>query len=296
MNAIITEGLGRRFGPRWALAGCTLAIPEGRVVGLVGANGAGKTTLLHLAAGLLEPSAGTIEVFGETPGAGPDQLARIGFVAQDAPIYSGLNVAEHLKLGRKLNHRWDGDLATRRIDRLGLRPGQKAGRLSGGERSQLALTLAMAKHPDLLVLDEPVASLDPLARRAFLADLMELVAEGGPTVVLSSHLVGDLERVCDHLVVLAKGQPRLDGPVEDLLATHKLLVGPRRDPRTLPGDMEVVQMSHTPRQTTALVRTTQPVLDPSWTVSELSLEELVLAYLATGPVSDGGPTMAVVAS
>ena len=286
MTALATDDVGKRYGRRWALRNCTLEVPEGRVVGLVGANGAGKTTLLHLAVGLLEPSEGAITVLGGRPGAGADQLARVGFLAQDAPVYPSLTVGEHLRLGRQLNPRWDRDLTDGRIARLGLDLGQRAGKLSGGQRSQLALTLAMGKRPELLVLDEPVSSLDPLARREFLGDLMELVAEHGPTVVLSSHLLSDVERVCDHLVVLAQGQVRLEGPVDELLASHRVLTGPRRDTRSLPSGQHLVQESHTDRQTTLLVRTTEPILDPRWTVADIGLEELVLAYMSR-PATDG---------
>src|SRR5580693_4730379 len=194
MTAVIeTEGLGKRYRNRWALAGCTLSIPAGHVVGLVGPNGAGKTTLINLATGMLAPTTGTIEVLGGRPIDGPAQLARVGFLAQDAPLYAGFSVREHLKLGARLNPLWDAELARDRVDRLDLDPGQKAGTLSGGQRAQLALTLAVAKRPELLILDEPVASLDPLARREFLQDLMEAVAEQELSVVLSSHLVADLE-------------------------------------------------------------------------------------------------------
>ena len=147
MKAIATEGLGKRYGRRWALRNCTVDVPVGRVVGLVGANGAGKTTLLHLAVGLLEPTQGSIRVFGGPPGAGPDQLARVGFLAQDAPVYSSLSVGDHLRFGERCNPGWDRDFAVRRTANLGLDAGQHAGRLSGGQRSQLALTLAMAKRP-----------------------------------------------------------------------------------------------------------------------------------------------------
>jgi len=281
MTAIVAQDLGKRYGRRWALRKCTLSIPAGRVVGLVGANGAGKTTLLHLAVGLLEPTDGTITVLGVRPAARACQLARVGFLAQDAPLYSSLTVADHLRLGERLNHRWDGDLVGARVKGLGLDPRQRAGRLSGGQRAQLALTLAMGKRPDLLVLDEPVSSLDPLARRQFLQDLMGLVADQELTVVLSSHLLPDVERVCDFLVVLAGGQLQLSGDVEELLACHKILTGPPRDPRSVPGDQEIVRVDHTDRQTTMLVRTTQPILDPRLAVSDIGLEDLVLAYMSS---------------
>jgi ABC-2 type transport system ATP-binding protein len=281
MTAVLeTQGLGKRYRRLWALADCTLSVPAGHVVGLVGPNGAGKTTLLNLAAGLLAPTTGTIGVLGGPAPADPAQLARVGFLAQDSPVYTGLSVTDHLTLGAHLNPRWDEELARDRIDRLDLDPGQKAGKLSGGQRAQLALTLAIAKRPELLLLDEPVASLDPLARREFLQDLMESVAEQDLSVVLSSHLVADLERVCDYLIVLVGSRVRVAGPVEELLATHHLLSGPRRDPDTLPAGQQVISASHTDRQTTLLVRTSDPVLDPAWTVSEVGLEDLVLAYMS----------------
>jgi ABC-2 type transport system ATP-binding protein len=276
---IETQGLGKRYRRMWALSDCTLSIPAGHVVGLVGPNGAGKSTLMNLAVGLLAPTAGTIEVLGRPPAAGA-ALARVGYLAQDAPVYPALSVADHLKLGARLNPDWDEGLARSRIERLGLDPRQKAGTLSGGQRAQLALTLAAAKRPQLLILDEPVASLDPLARREFLQDLMESVAEHELSVVLSSHLIGDLERVCDYLIVLVGSKVRVAGPVEDLLATHHLLTGQRRDPDSLPAGLAIVSASHTDKQTTLMVRTSGQVLDPAWIVSEVSLEDLVLAYMS----------------
>jgi len=278
-SVIETQELGKRYRRLWALADCTLSIPVGHVVGLVGPNGAGKTTLLNLAVGLLAPTTGTIQLLGGPPPEKPAQLARVGFLAQDAPVYAGLTVAEHLKLGARLNPGWDAEFARRRTDWLGLDPGQKAGKLSGGQRAQLALTLAIGKRPDLLILDEPVASLDPLARREFLEDLMEAIAEGELSVVLSSHLMADLERVCDYLVVLVGSRVRVAGPVDELLATHHLLTGPRRDPATLPAGQEVISASHTDRQSTLLVRTSDPILDPAWTVSGVGLEDMVLAAM-----------------
>jgi ABC-2 type transport system ATP-binding protein len=278
-SAVETHGLGKRYGRRWALSDCTLDVPSGRVAALVGPNGAGKTTLLHLTVGLVSPTAGTIEVLGERLSGGPAQMARIGFVAQDTPTYSTMSVADHLRLGARLNPGWDRHLAERRIDQLGLNPAQRAGKLSGGERAQLALTLAIAKRPELLLLDEPVASLDPLARREFLRSLMEFVAEHGVGVVLSSHLVGDLERVCDYLILLIASKVRIAGDVEELLATHHRLTGPRRDPTTLPPDQQVIEASHTDRQSTLLVRSTAPIHDPAWAVEQVNLEDLVLAYM-----------------
>lgn len=284
-EALRAEGLGKRYGRRWALTDCDLEVPAGRVVGLVGPNGAGKSTLLNLAVGMLTPSAGVIEVLGGRPRSGAQQLARLGFVAQDPPAYPWLSVADHLRLGARLNPGWDEGVARRRVQRLGLNPRQRAGRLSGGQRAQLALTLGLAKRPELLILDEPVASLDPLARREFLQDLMSAVAEHGLSVLLSSHLVSDLERVCDYLIVLVGSRVQLAGDIDDLLATHRRLVGPRRDPAGLPSAQQLISASHTDRQSTLLVRTQEPVLDPAWTVSELGLEDLVLAYMS-GPAAD----------
>lgn len=211
MTAIVeAQALGKRYGTRHALTECTLNIPRGHVVGLVGPNGAGKSTLLKLTCGLLTPTSGTISVLGGRPGAGPEQIAKVGYVAQDAPVEPALSIADHLELGARLNPRWDEAFASARVNGLGLDLKQKAGKLSGGQRAQLALTIAAAKHPELLVLDEPVASLDPLARRDFLKLLMDTVVEDGTSVVLSSHLISDLERVCDYVVVLAAAQVRLD--------------------------------------------------------------------------------------
>jgi ABC-2 type transport system ATP-binding protein len=288
-----TRGLGKRYRRRWALSDCTLEIPAGRIAGLVGPNGAGKTTLLHLATGLLQPTTGTIEVLGGPPPARPAQLARVGFVAQDTPTYAHLTVADHLRLGAHLNPGWDAATARDRIERLGLDPGQRAGKLSGGQRAQLALTLAIAKRPELLILDEPVASLDPLARREFLRGLMETVVDQELSVVLSSHLVADLERVCDYLIVLVGSRVQLAGEVDRLLATHHLLTGPRRNPGTLPASQHVISASHTDRQTTLIVRTDAAVHDPAWTVSPVGLEDLVLAYMSQTGQPERRPALEV---
>lgn len=276
--AIEATDLGKRYGTRQALQHTTLSVPTGKVVGLVGANGSGKSTLLHLAVGLLEPSEGEIRVMGERPGGSPDHLGKVGFVAQDAPVYRSLSIADHLEMGAKLNPSWDGDVAEERIARLGLDQQQKAGSLSGGQRSQLALTLAIGKCPQLLLLDEPVASLDPLARRQFLQDLMELAADG-LTIVLSSHLINDLERVCDYLIVMAHGRSRLAGDLDDIVDDHRVITCPRLEPGR-PTGVEVIARTDTARQTTLLVRGELPLLAPAWTVSSVGLEEIVLAYMA----------------
>ena len=221
-DALATLGLGKQYGRRLALADCTLSIPAGHIVGLVGPNGAGKTTLLHIAVGMLAPTSGTIEVLGGQPASGSAQLAKVGFVAQDAPVYAGFTVADHLRFGARLNPGWDASLARDRVDALGLDLRQRAGQLSGGQRAQLALTLALAKQPELLILDEPIAGLDPLARSEFLRSLADYTAARQISIVMSSHLVSDLERICDYLIVLVASRVQVAGPVPELLASHRL--------------------------------------------------------------------------
>jgi len=283
--ALQSRALTKRYGRRQALTDCELSVPAGRIAGLVGPNGAGKTTLLHLAVGLLAPTSGMIEVLGESPASSPAQLARVGFVAQDTPAYARLSIADHLKLGARMNPGWDDQLARRRISDLHLDPRQKAGKLSGGQRAQLALTLGIAKRPEFLILDEPVASLDPLARREFLQGLMAAAVDQELTVLISSHLVADLERVCDYLIVLQDSRVQLAGDVDGLLSTHRLLSGPRCDTAQLPPAWQVISASHTDRQSTLLVRSSEPVTDASWSVAEISMEDLVLAYMSNATVA-----------
>jgi len=279
-NPLETTQLSKRYGRTWALQDCTLTLPAGRVAALVGPNGAGKTTLLHLAAGLLEPTSGSVQVFDQSPLRQPKEtLPRLGFLAQDHPLYLSFNVADLLTFGRKLNPRWDDTLARARIDKLGIPLNRRAGKLSGGQQAQVALVLALAKRPDLLLLDEPLASLDPLARRDFLRTLMDAVAESGMTALLSSHIIGDLERVCDYLIILSAARVQLAGDIQEIMQTHKRLVGPRQDEAAVASVHTVIEASHTARQTTLLVRTHGPILDPSWEVQEASLEDIVLAYL-----------------
>jgi ABC-2 type transport system ATP-binding protein len=278
--AIRASGLGKRYGSRWALSGCTLEIEPGSVTALVGPNGAGKTTLLHLVIGLSKPSSGTIEVFGKTPiRDAKDVLPRIGFVAQDHPLHRNLTISEMLTYGRKLNPNWDQSLAADRMEHLNLSLEQKIGQLSGGQQSQVALTLALAKRPELLLLDEPVASLDPLARREFLSAVMEAAVDNGMTVVLSSHIVSELERVCDHLITLAQGDTQLAGSISEIVSSHRLLTGPRSDGASVSRVHDVIRESHTERQTTLLVRANGHVYDSCWEQHEVDLEEIVLAYL-----------------
>jgi ABC-2 type transport system ATP-binding protein len=278
--ALEARGLGKRYGAKWALQDCTLEVPAGSVTALVGPNGAGKTTLLQLAVGLLRPTAGSVSVLGLSPRDDASALLpRVGFVAQEHPLYRRLTVADTLKLGRKLNPSWDDDVALARVEQLELPLGQKVGKLSGGQQAQVALTLALAKQPELLVLDEPVASLDPLARREFLSTVMEAVAERGISVLLSSHIVADLERVCDHLVILSHARTQLAGPIEEILSTHRLLTGPRSDAASVARVHDVIRERHTERQTSLLVNANGHVYDSCWELHEVDLEEIVLAYL-----------------
>jgi ABC-2 type transport system ATP-binding protein len=276
--ALEASGLGKRYRRSWALRDCSVAIPEERVVALVGPNGAGKTTLLHLAIGLLAPSAGEVRVLGAPPANRSEVLARVGFLAQDKPLYSGFRVDEMLRFGARLNPGWDQAVADRWLERFELPPDRRVGQLSGGQRTQLALALALAKRPQLLLLDEPMADLDPLVRHDLTRLLMEAVAADGLTVVLSSHVLTELASICDYLVLLATGRVQLAGDTDELLAGHKLLVGPYRDPERA-GPHEIVEASHTDRQTTLLVRTAGPVHDPAWAAHDVGLEQLVLAYM-----------------
>jgi len=278
--ALETRGLGLRYGKAWALRDCSLALPAGSVIALVGPNGAGKTTLLHLVTGLLRPTEGTVEIFGEDARAGSSQaLARVGFVAQEHPLYRSLSVADLLRMGRSLNLRWDQPLAERRLHEIGIPLNKRAGELSGGQQAQVALALALAKRAPLLVLDEPLANLDPIARRDFMRTVMAAVAEDEITVLLSSHVVADLEAVCDWLVLLNRGTLQLAGAIEDVLAGHRILTGPRTDAdQHVPG---LVRATHSDRHTDLLLRTAteRSDLHPSWQSHPVGLEELILAYL-----------------
>jgi ABC-2 type transport system ATP-binding protein len=291
MNVIETNGLGKRYGQTWALNECTLAVPAGHMTALVGPNGAGKTTLMQLVVGLTEPSAGIAAVLGgQRPGsrAGLDGIA---FVAQDAPVYKNMSAADMLHMTRNLNRHFDRRYAEARLGELGIPLERKGGRLSGGQQAQLALTLALARRPQLLVLDEPLAMLDPLARHDFMAAVMAAIADDGVSVVLSSHALADLERVADYLILLARGKVQVAGEVDDLLAGHRLLTGPAAEARTasLPG---VVHARLAEAQAHLLVRTSSPAdpVPPNWEAHPVTLEELVLAYLREpGAVALPGP-------
>ncbi|MGZ4358363.1 MAG: ATP-binding cassette domain-containing protein [Gaiellaceae bacterium] len=276
--ALETEALGKRHRRRWALRDCTLEIPERAIVGLAGPNGAGKSTLLGLAVGMLSPTEGYIDVLGSDPRQEPRVLADIGYVAQDAPLYRSFTVAEMLRFARSVNSRWD-DAIVHDCTR-NMRSDARVSTLSAGERARLALALALGKRPSLLLLDEPFAKLDPLACREFLQMLMDAVAELEATVVIASHVVADIERVCDHIVLLVDGRVKLAGDVEELVGSHRLLTGARRPLGAIRGVERIVRERHSGRQLTLLVRVEHPIHDPSWSVDEISLEELLLAYMA----------------
>jgi ABC-2 type transport system ATP-binding protein len=289
MNAIEAHQLSKRYRRVSALTECTVTVPEGRISALVGPNGAGKTTLLRLLAGLARPTGGTASVLGGTPRQDPAFLAEIGYLAQEIPLYPRFTATDHIRIGAHLNPRWDAALARTRLEELRIPLDQRVGTLSGGQRAQVALALTLAKRPRLLLLDEPVAALDPLARRNFLATLTSATADaaGSLTVVLSSHLVTDLERVCDHIILLARSRVQLCGDIDALLAEHKVLVGPRKDTAPIERTHQVVQAVATARQSTLLIRLNGPVVDPAYQAEDVTLEELVLAYMGASEASSG---------
>ncbi|MET8678627.1 ABC transporter ATP-binding protein [Streptomyces sp. NPDC004647] len=290
-TAIEATALGKRFSRRgdWALRDCTFQLPTGRVCALVGPNGAGKSTLIALAAGLIAPTEGTVTVLGGHPA---DARPNIGYVAQDKPLYPQLTVAETLRMGADLNPgRWDTATAERVVAGGDLDPSARIRSLSGGQRTRVVLALALAKRPELLLLDEPMADLDPLARHELMGILMGTAAQYGTTIVLSSHMIAELEDSCDYLLLIGDRRVRLAGDIDDLLAAHTLITGPARETTTGTGcDLgpnTVVESRTTGRQLTALIRPAGPLPD-DWQTSEPSLEELVLAHLrspATPPLT-----------
>jgi ABC-2 type transport system ATP-binding protein len=288
MTAVIeTSGLTKRYRRVTALSDCTISVPEGRISALVGPNGAGKTTLLRLLAGLAAPTAGRIAVLGGPPRQDPAYLAEIGFLAQEILLYPRRTAQDHIGIGAHLNPRWDGESVQARLGGLKIPLDRPAGTLSGGQRAQVALALTLAKRPRLLLLDEPLAALDPLARRNFLATLAEAAAGGDLTIVLSSHLIADIERVCDHLILLAGSRVQLCGDIDGLLAEHRVLTGPRTDTTAIARTHAIVQEDTTARQTTLLVKLNGPVIDPAWAVEEPDLEEIVLGYMSQDDASPG---------
>ncbi|HEV2255759.1 MAG TPA: ABC transporter ATP-binding protein [Streptosporangiaceae bacterium] len=292
MNVIETSGLGKRYGSTWALRECSLSIPAGHVAALVGPNGAGKTTLLNLAVGLSTPSAGGVTVLGGQSAGSLAALDGIAFVAQDTPLYKNLSAADLLHLTRNLNRRFDQEYAETRLGELGIPLTRKAGRLSGGQQAQLALSLALARRPRLLVLDEPVAMLDPVARHDFMALVLTAAVDDGVSVVLSSHVLAELERVADYLVLLSRGRVQMTGEVDDLLASHRVLTGPAAEADKY-SERPVVHVRRAEAQAHLLVRASadDPV-PPGWESHPVGLEELALAYLREpGAAALPGPTL-----
>jgi ABC-2 type transport system ATP-binding protein len=291
VNVVETSGLGKRYGSAWALRDCTLTIPAGHLAALVGPNGAGKSTLMNIAAGLAIASAGTATVLGGQPPGSPAALDGIAFVAQDAPVYKNLSVADMLHLTRNLNRHFHGRYAQARLAELGIPLNRKAGKLSGGQQAQLALTLALARRPRLLILDEPLAALDPLARQDFLATVMTAMTDDGVSVLLSSHALTELERVADYLIVLSGGRPRLAGEPDELLAAHRVLTGPAAEADRYARQLSAVQVKRAEAQAHLLVAAAGPV-PPGWEAHPVRLEELTLAYLRA-PGSAGRPGLSL---
>ena len=281
--ALRTTGLGKRYGQLWGLRDCSLSIPPGAIVGLVGPNGAGKTTLLEMIIGLRTPTDGQIEVLGHIAHADTaESLARVGYVAQDHPLYPDFTVADMFHLGQAMNPGWDMALARSRMEALDVPLNRKVKALSGGQQAQIALAMALAKRAPLLVLDEPVASLDPIARLEFMREVMAQVADGDLTVIIASHVVSELERFCDFLVVLTHGHVQLAGPVDGLLGEHQMLTVPRATPDAdLPGT--IIHRDDSDRHSSVLLRTSPatPAIQahPDWRIETVSVEELVMAYL-----------------
>jgi ABC-2 type transport system ATP-binding protein len=296
VNVLESNGLGKRYGNTWALRDCTLAIPDGHVAALVGPNGAGKTTLLNLTVGLAAQTAGIVTVLGGIAAGSPAALDGIAFVAQDTPLYKNLTAADMLHMTRNLNRRFDERYAKARLGELGIPLDRKAGRMSGGQQAQLALTLALARRPQLLVLDEPMAMLDPLARHDFMATVMTAMADDDVSVVLSSHVLAELERVADYLVLMSGGSVQVAGEVDDLLACHRVLTGPATEAGAHTKRLNVVYARRGEAQAHLLVRTngTDPV-PPGWEAHPVSLEELTLAYMRDpGAAALPGPARAAV--
>jgi ABC-2 type transport system ATP-binding protein len=287
--AIETSGLGKRYGSVWALQECAITVPQGRVTALVGSNGAGKTTLLRILAGLSAPTTGEARVLGRAPNQSEDFLSSIGYLAQDVPLYKRLSAEDHLQMGAHLNHCWDATAARARLTALKIPTDRPVATLSGGQRAQVGLGLALAKRPQLLLLDEPVAALDPLARREFLSSLAEAVADGHLSVVLSSHLLHDLERVCDHVILLANARTQICQDIDDVLTSHRVLVGPRRNIDNVEPSLDVIKATHTAKQTRLLVHLNGPVLDPVWEASEVGLEDIIMAYMDQDDSLSAGP-------
>ena len=295
--ALETVGLGKRYGRKWGLEDCSFRLPTGRIAALVGPNGAGKSTLLRMAAGITRPSAGEVRVFGHSPQSQTVEVLRqIGYLDQERPLYRSFRVDEMLRFGERLNPNWYDAAARGYLAALDIPTSSKVGKLSVGQQAQVALTMCLAKRPALLLLDEPVAALDPVAREGLMHVLLQSVVDDNTTVVLSSHAISDLATICDYIIILSASRVHVADDLDYMLASHRLLMSSSEEAPALPPGVVVISTRHSERQTNVLVRVEQPVTDPSWRVVEPTLEEIVIAYLrekgprnlAFGESRDGG--------
>jgi ABC-2 type transport system ATP-binding protein len=280
VSPLVVMDVGVRFRHGWALRHCSFQLRRGTVTAVVGPNGAGKTTLLSAVAGLRAPTEGRIEIDGRAVTTTPAH-AELGFLAQDKPLYRSFRVRDMLEAGRRMNARWDAAHAGQLVRAARLDPGAKVGLLSEGERTRLALALVLGRRPSLLVLDEPMADLDPLARLEIAQTLMTEVADTGMTVLLSSHILGEVQDMCDDLLLLQEGRIAVQGVLEELLATHRVLIGPAAtlaDRAFLPRDA-IVEVSQAARQTTVLLNRPLTATPEGWAQETPSLDEVVVGYL-----------------
>lgn len=286
---VMTKGLGKRYKSFWALENCDISLPPGSVTALVGPNGAGKSTLLKILVGLSQASSGEVSILGKPPIADRDFLSAVGYLAQEIPLYKSMNSADHIAMGQHLNGSFDEVSMKLRLSELEIPLNKPVGKLSGGQRAQVALALALAKKPKLLLLDEPVAALDPLARHDFLAALAQAVADGGLTVIMSSHLLADLERVSDHLIVMASGNIQLCDEIQNVLKDHRILTGPSGEPGISGSGVEIIQRTDALKQSTQLVRISGAYeLPAKWLEHQPNIEEIILAYMARKRVQSEG--------
>jgi ABC-2 type transport system ATP-binding protein len=276
--AVETTGLSKRYRGTWALRDCRLTIPAGKIVALIGPNGAGKSTLLNILAGLSAPTEGGATILDGIPVGSQRARELVSFVAQDTPVYTDLKVRDHLRVARDLNVRWDQERAADRLTSVGIPLNRKAGKLSGGQQAQLALTLALARGPRLLLLDEPMARLDPVARHDFLAFLVTVAYEERISVLFSSHVLPELERIASYLVLLSHGSVQMTGPADDLIDAHRLLTGPAAEADGLLKELGALRVNGGSKQAHLLARHVGD-LPAGWESREVTMEELVLGYL-----------------
>ncbi|MHB1209699.1 MAG: ABC transporter ATP-binding protein [Acidimicrobiales bacterium] len=280
---IETNALAKRFGRKWGLRDCTLSIPPGKVAALVGPNGAGKSTLLRMAAGLSRPTSGQIKILGGVPSAGGDSLLRrVGYLDQERPHYKGFRVDEMFRFGAGTNPTWDMTTAHAYVDQLGISLRDRVDKLSGGQQAQVALTMCLAKQPELLILDEPAAELDPVAREDLLRLLMREVAVRGTNVVLSTHALGDVGSICDYLVIMSHSTIVLADDLEFVVESHRFLSAASSNALALPEGVTVIDTQTSSREVTHLARMTLPLVDGTWQVTEPTLDEIIMAYLRLG--------------